>query len=1337
MINIILRMNNFNYDITHLVDTNGLTRTVEMKHTIDGEFNTASIYIPNVKADELGPTIDFSRGIIRNSLITITVGNKEYQWRVMADTVDDKLNNTYAHDIALIDRRSELTGINLPDMSLTQKTFMSVDKVRATLTTTTSDEIPLNTGTLAAGSTKLLHTVYNTIRGTLWGTSPRTIAGFPSIDEMDLPGEMKSVVANIGTGVGGLSEKSWSVKCSDNNTLNSSVISTTSTSFTLKNKNKRHFIKGYMDVYDGTPQHIGNEVEAMGLTMGMGQLFQTNSSMNNKYTKKELIFEAYSNGSLIYSSTHEVADNYFSKMFKYEGAGGVLVPLTPTIKYSMALIETRIDFNFDYTPSVDNAVITFKVRVKYVPWQTKVVYQYDPTNKINVFNVLSEETHTKDGVSCTSFGLDTAHRTLVRNRISASTLTSSYNSPSVANQTVYVYSVVPPTIYAYNNYELPTYIAVRAFSVSVETATLTVSETVKTLDQWIEKALYSTFLGETPRYTLENSTKARMMQVIAPEFTVKDYNLYQLISEVAEFLGGVNWEITKDNKIKFIFFDALETKELTEVDTQALTGSSDLNGYQSSLQINAENVALQTLMSEGPYSIRAEDDGNIQIKNDSIMIKTSFPINNIYKVEIKGIDYDLPGYTDEAPLNITQRVVEYEEWKTLPSQFSKSTSVALLYGRRYFTKSNTLYYKRGEPGIYGLGYCGGVAPGLWTTAVGNRAIFETGAVQIYTENAFNPTYNTTKTDSGAPIDDYFRLSIQYFPFTSSKAYIYKDDLNGFQVERSNYMNESSQVNDPALLGKITKSRVNRLGGTEYTKSGYVSDMSLLPILGSANAAGERLTQLITQSTDDYVKYFATYVNDYNKISTFVGKKSDYRLYEIPNKNIVNSTRIIRKQFALGPVDSVNKNKQMDIRFDKIFQNLEINPSNYYTGTNMVELNTEFDGNYLKTVYLPILYGNIGSTAFWKFKANDNYSVGEKQVSYSLGGTTIKVQQSVPYANKYGELDYMTAGFVDGVIVDPLIFPEDYSVSGIPVFVDYIDYLKDAREILSVEYQFSFHSTDLSKVRTFNGLAKFNAYLTNKKDYVVTCVPSYYIPNKEDIFVDLGKVGTNANSVIYSASPTGLTGTKRLVANVMYTRPTTTPGIIFYDNNTLELLLWVRYNGIVSPGSTYDVPVYIRMLDEPTLITVNIVTGKDDLVIPDQQFAKGITSTQVHDFLTPFLYRDDSNFNGLYLDSNFTTQLYGGMTLTSDQTIYMDWDDDTPTNSWVATGEGINDGEINPFFPYEVEPEDFDVYLDDANNYPKGFIMKVRPLIIDYENGEYNETLDEPVSYTKAQYYKVI
>ena len=71
-------------------------------------------------------------------------------------------------------------------------------------------------------------------------------------------------------------------------------------------------------------------------------------------------------------------------------------------------------------------------------------------------------------------------------------------------------------------------------------------------------------------------------------------------------------------------------------------------------------------MTEGWYNVRSEEDGNINISNDKIMIKTNYPINAIYKVEIKGINYNVTDYNADTIINITPRIVEYEEWKTLP-----------------------------------------------------------------------------------------------------------------------------------------------------------------------------------------------------------------------------------------------------------------------------------------------------------------------------------------------------------------------------------------------------------------------------------------------------------------------------------------------------------------------------------------------------------------------------------------------------------------------------------------------------------------------------------------------
>lgn len=68
---ITLKMNKIVYDITDIVDTNNAHKDIEMEFTTEGEFHTGSLIIPIVKRYEKGNQIDFSRGLIRNSLITI------------------------------------------------------------------------------------------------------------------------------------------------------------------------------------------------------------------------------------------------------------------------------------------------------------------------------------------------------------------------------------------------------------------------------------------------------------------------------------------------------------------------------------------------------------------------------------------------------------------------------------------------------------------------------------------------------------------------------------------------------------------------------------------------------------------------------------------------------------------------------------------------------------------------------------------------------------------------------------------------------------------------------------------------------------------------------------------------------------------------------------------------------------------------------------------------------------------------------------------------------------------------------------------------------------------
>lgn len=1335
---IILRMNNVNYDITNLVDKNNLSRTVEMKHTINGEFHTASIYIPLVKQYELGTSIDFSRAIIRNSLVTIEIDSIKYQWRIMSDTVTNKLNDTYAHDIALIDRRSELTGINLPGLTLTQRSFVSTEKVRASATIETDE---------GANDTRIDRKYLGVSVSEI---NKNNVKGYMLYDARGayiLPQLwQQKVAANLcASAVNGINNKHTVLFNKIVAANDPSIIEITGSNIMLKKKDLKY--------------NINLSTTALREIIADTVAFPKQEKPNLVKLKSNaiLIIKALIGSTAIYSR-----------------------------EYVIDKEEANIAFNFDYTPSVDNVTITLTAEVKSIPYQTRIQkldssynkygtsqqtgggitswityyfpwYGFDScTYNYTYYNNLGQDRHTHDFSGIISGNSKTCIDNAITISGSTTTLPQVYilaGSRGGVGVAYFYKSFTPKAaqssdpLAASSLAELPTYISLANYSIIVETTNLEKSETTKNLGEWLDHILGSVFINEDIPYTLEASTRARLSEYISPEFTIKDYNLYQAISEVAEFLGGVDWEITPNNEIKFIFFDELPIQDLptANIDQQAEDGSSDLNGYQSSLQINAENISLQSLTNEGWYNIRSEEDGNINISNDKIMIKTSYPINAIYKAEIKGINYNVPDYNASTVINITPRIVEYEEWKTLPSQYSIEDETDDV-GRRTFLKGNTLYYKRGEPGIYGLGYCGGVEPGFWTTAVGNRAIFETGATQIFTENSYISTYNTTQVDQGNTTDSAFKLKIRYYPFTDAKTFIYKDDLSGFQLERIAYMNESAQVNDPNLLGSVAKSRVNRLGGTEYTKSGYISSMSDLPRLGSANSAGQRLTELVTQTTDSYIKYFATYINDYNKISTFVGKKSDYRLYEVPNKNILKSTRVKRVRFAIGPVADTSDNLPFDTHYSKIFENMTYEPTNTPKNPKHLPPNLVRLAVNNKIVYLPVITGNIGSTAFWKFEAKDNYSVGENYSTHVLDSKTWKLQQDVSYVNEYGNFDnQLGLTFLRGEVNFPQIYPDATTVdpvTGSSIFYEAVDYDKDAREVLSVEYQYSFHSTNNDKVMLFNGITNINSLFNGTTAYDIVASPCYYKPNKEDIFVDFSKIDpyTNTNYIRFGSSGVGLPGTYRLYMNATPTKQSTNAGMVLYDNRTRKLIMWIKYPGFVTPRNSFTTTVYVRMLDtKPPLIDVDFLIPNQflELDIPNQRFKAGITGDQVSDYLTPYKQVPGYIFDGIYLDGDLLDVVYPQAALSSNVTLYLKYTPITSTKTWVETNNTIYDEEINPVYEYEVPPTDYTQFLPAVNNYNKGHVLRVRPYIITLYGGEYFPEYDNGFILTTAKYYTIV
>lgn len=1122
---IILKMNDINYDLTPISDISNLHKEIEISISTDGTFNTASFIIPSVDKYELGPDIDFSRGLIRNSLVTIERDNISFEWRIMGDSITENQNGTYTHTIQLIDRRSETTGINLPGMSLTQSKSEQGDFIRSISTINKSNAIG--------------NYYYNGNDTTFKKTSPY---GINITDATPIVPVIRSIES-----------------------ANLSVIN----GLTLK--------------------EVGREY-TVSLSM---TLVNTQANYYNRYSGGGYVsYLDYSNGIINY---------------------------TVNIYSGSNLISSD---NGSINPAVVKSSNTFTLKPINVDLTTS---QYSKTVKVTP---TIEET--------------------IRVEIITS---GKYNSESK--------SYVDPVV----NQSESDSLSINELSLIIYSPE-SIDPSRRTLRYHLERVLDNIFLDEQPYYKLSSLTYSRLEDIISPEFTIEGYNLFQAIQEVADYLGS-SWLINKDNEIDFIFFDDDTVNDIDESQKQYLTASSDLNDYASSIQLNAENIASNTVKREVELTVRSTDEISSQITTDNLMIKTNEPINYIDKVLVSGITLKLNNIDVNQEWDITDRVLVKEQWDILPSEFNKGTGS---FGRDGLNKNNTLYFIRGQKGIHGLSYVGGVAPKFIGTNSVNRSLFETLAAQAYQATG----QSASNKDEGRVTHNGMKVSIDYFPFTSSRVHLYKDDQSGFQIERRKYFNESSKVNDPELLGKVAQNNINRLGGTEYTLTGYIDTLASIPRLGTINSQGRRLTKVIIQMTQSYIRYTTTYISDYTKISKFVGKKSDYRLYEIPNTSVINSDRIKRLRIIFGSLDTDANNSLFVRNLMNIKPTVPIVAGitfNHSLGTS--------------TVYTSVSTNEFGKTGSWKVKALNNYSFGLKKITKILEGVEVDYQEEVKYTDNLGRIDSFDIDYYSTYKAG-----DNYPLTATNLTVlipqETYTYDKDAREIFSFEKEISFGSIDVDKYRIYDGMVRYNSFINGRTDYDIECRVLNYIPNKNDLKVDLSK--TNGLATVTGVSFSDIT--------VNVTQPGL--GLVFYDKKTSDLLLVVKDN--ITSG-TYTIPYGTTA--ELSYKEVNFYP-MGGTSVPDQRVLNGTILTE------PTTSKLGYIFDGWYTDFALTTVWNSSAPITDDLDLYAKWIKNTNLK-WTQVSTSISDEIITPQINSYVCPTDLVSYLPDANDYNIDYIVEIKPI----------------------------
>lgn len=664
---------------------------------------------------------------------------------------------------------------------------------------------------------------------------------------------------------------------------------------------------------------------------------------------------------------------------------------------------------------------------------------------------------------------------------------------------------------------------------------------------------------------ISDTTIEKLNRFGTPENTFTRFTAWDALKEIGAVVGALPEIIINEDgnkELEFYYYADMENDYvvLDPPNIQSTASARNIDNYVAGLQLNADNIVSNVLEETSPYNkeyeanstnseiqtdwmtLRAGSDGNVKISTDNIGIRLPNRIYQMRQVEIKGLDLNtmtggvLPYNADYVwKLNEDEdhlRIVEEKFWQTLEDNNDYSD----LNKRKLPKKNNTIYYKQGDYRIYGMNFTAQFKPMVETDpdkTAGNRSIYEMLFVKAIIKKGINQTQlnsilSALKDPGRIAEDNNLKFRITYIPQDLSRATIYKEDISGFELPNTEkYYNETAIVNDPMSLGANTQDTINRLGNTVISYVGFAKQNEQLPFIGSKTSDNKILTNITYNDRPNRVDYIASYVQDFSIVSDYVGVKSPHRQYQIPNDGIVlaldkNKTHIFVDTQPVVSSPSVwgnNIKEFFDLKATKSKAPLfaEISTYLFDSGYN----NNVADGLFIR----PLTKIPTGKTINFKYQMESNFSAGATKKETSIGQQDVYWQEEVSYTTKFGRLYGKRVRLVKdvnkGLIANNTTVEDKYPILDENVVTEVYTnnkYIvdKDAREIMALSEEVTFHSSKVNDIILYDGIAKFNPMTLsnlNRNNIKIAIMNNEYKVSKSAKKVDYAKLQSVSGSIL--------------------------------------------------------------------------------------------------------------------------------------------------------------------------------------------------------------------------------
>lgn len=627
-------------------------------------------------------------------------------------------------------------------------------------------------------------------------------------------------------------------------------------------------------------------------------------------------------------------------------------------------------------------------------------------------------------------------------------------------------------------------------------------------------------------YVLDENFAQEYKNITAPEFSFTNCTLFEALAQVGGYIHAIPRLVplsTTDDTHYKVTFDKLGGSEQAPTMPPMIYQDStiDSNEWCGKITSPAQNLCNTT--DEGgtitelgnDYITVRTEDGNIEINGDNVLIRTSLPIQQLIKLECGFIpDYN----SGNTPVgDITAYAYEDAEYSVLSSY----------WGTAYpYSKAWALRWKQG----------GNIIDGLTFKQEGQTSVSE----------AFNNTaivnIINAKTGIGLkPIDTsngewYRRLAfkVTYVPIATARVEAVKPVLtDGGETSNALVYNQGANVAETSFYGEKMRGAIARLGQDVEQRTYDIKTYSQMPKVGQI-LDGKYIATVDAEYDITRIRITVTLAKNFNQLSQFVGLNSNYRLYDISEKQSVErhihyAERIIVGKSAYASRYSYQSNgntvvdthntilRYFTLMMKRTFDRgaWSADESDYIINKIMCAFVSFDKFNASDGILMPVVAFPFGNSICFNISFYDNYGAGFQSSNDFENEKNKATQRLVPYTDVYGEFSKMSLFMSDNAWAPSfneqkdggkaMLYPEGtlfskYGFTTLEATGNLDDYAlkidKDSREQIDISYQVHYVS-DSDDIIVCPGLASFNPYVS-KEEAILEPDKFYVIWQKQTI-----------------------------------------------------------------------------------------------------------------------------------------------------------------------------------------------------------------------------------------------